>query len=233
MVLEPFVDLQTKNLFKLAFKNLFQTCWCLTIFTTSCGSKFQKLTTTFVKKHLILYKLMLCWLCKRSLSSITKGFSKQLYVSLSSSWLDWSYLASVFFSDWRAPQVSFSKAGTPSLWYFVLWLEPVLEMQRPEVLETWMDQGCINVHCLLLSAFPHDTQYFARVFLAVVHKDLSIMTAGFFSSSHLSAWCVCDWDYFSWDVLAYIYLYWNSFVIFLSTLSPAQCFWSSLPPWWH
>lgn len=54
-------------------------------------------------------------------------------------------------------------------------------MQRPEVLETWMDQGCINVHCHLLNAFPHDTQCSARVFLAVIRKDLSIMTAGFFS----------------------------------------------------
>lgn len=58
-------------------------------------------------------------------------------------------------------------------------------MQRPEVLEMWMDQG-INVLCLLLDSFPHNTQCSARVFLAVVHKtvnsrDLSIMTAGFFS----------------------------------------------------
>lgn len=68
---------------------LFQTYWCSTIFTTSCGSKFQKLTTTFVKKHSNLYKLMLWWLCKKSLSSITKGFSKQLYINLFTIFMVW------------------------------------------------------------------------------------------------------------------------------------------------
>lgn len=86
-------------------------------------------------------------------------------------------------------------------------------MQRPEVLEMWMDQGFIlgpRYKCALSSSrclSPSVLLGYSYFFLAVVHKtvnsrNLSIMTAGFFLSSHLSAWCVRDWDYFPWDVLA-------------------------------